>query len=259
MTGRRLLGEPLEDQREDCHACHCTSDQGACNLHGVGTELRDLRDTALPTPCEQVDAVRKFGGEFVEVIMHGDSFDIAQLESARICHAESRTLVHPFDDPLVIAGQVWCRTQSSLPQCEACPGALGCMPSAHASWSVHAWDESCAERCGAQGTIAAEVLKIMNNQRLDAIFCCVVMLFSSSHQHGSTQRTPSALTPAALLRRVHRHIDVAGSRCSAARLNMAAVSLASESRGCIAHDSGGLLARLASTPYVVCWILYPRR
>ena len=47
----------------------------------------------------------------------------------------------------------------------------------------------------------------------------------------------------ALLRRMHRHIDVAVSRCSAARLNTAAVSLASIGiTCCIAHDGGGLLA-----------------
>ena len=46
--------------------------------------------------------MRKLGAE---VILHGDSFDDASAEAKRLQLEEGRTLVHPFDDPLVIAGQ----------------------------------------------------------------------------------------------------------------------------------------------------------
>eukprot|EP00908_Phaeocystis_cordata_P024960 Transcript_7418.p1 GENE.Transcript_7418~~Transcript_7418.p1 ORF type:complete len:571 (-),score=290.18 Transcript_7418:223-1887(-) len=54
------------------------------------------------TPQIKVDAVRKFGGT---VVLHGNTYDEAQEEAMRRVELEGRTLIHPFDDPLVIAGQ----------------------------------------------------------------------------------------------------------------------------------------------------------
>ena len=56
----------------------------------------------VKTPAIKVDAVLKLGGH---VILHGDNYDEAQSEAMRLVNEEGRTLVHPFDDPLVIAGQ----------------------------------------------------------------------------------------------------------------------------------------------------------
>ena len=54
------------------------------------------------TPAIKVDAVRKWGGN---VLLHGANYDEAQAEAMRLVEVEGRTLIHPFDDPLVIAGQ----------------------------------------------------------------------------------------------------------------------------------------------------------
>lgn len=54
------------------------------------------------TPSIKVDAVRKWGGT---VLLHGTNYDEAQSEAMRLVEVEGRTLIHPFDDPLVIAGQ----------------------------------------------------------------------------------------------------------------------------------------------------------
>ena len=56
-------------------------------------------------PQVKVDAVRAFGGEAVHVVLAGDSYSEAQAEAARLQAAHGYTLVHPFDDPEVIAGQ----------------------------------------------------------------------------------------------------------------------------------------------------------
>jgi len=56
----------------------------------------------LNTPSIKVDAVRKLGGK---VVMHGSTYDDAQAEAMRLVAEEGRTLIHPFDDPEVIAGQ----------------------------------------------------------------------------------------------------------------------------------------------------------
>ena len=57
----------------------------------------------VDTPSIKVDSVRnKFGGT---VKLHGTTYDEAQAEAKRLVEVEGRTLIHPFDDPLVIAGQ----------------------------------------------------------------------------------------------------------------------------------------------------------
>jgi threonine dehydratase len=53
------------------------------------------------TPAIKVNAVRKHGGN---VLLHGLNYDEAQAEAMRMA-AEGRTLIHPFDDPVVIQGQ----------------------------------------------------------------------------------------------------------------------------------------------------------
>lgn len=40
----------------------------------------------------------------VRIIEHGADFDASLKEAYRIAQTEGRSLVHPFDDPLVIAG-----------------------------------------------------------------------------------------------------------------------------------------------------------
>lgn len=54
------------------------------------------------TPDIKVDAVRRFGGN---VVLFGGSFDEAYAESIRLAHEEGLTLIPPYDDPDVIAGQ----------------------------------------------------------------------------------------------------------------------------------------------------------
>jgi threonine dehydratase len=54
------------------------------------------------TPDIKVDNVRRFGGE---VRLVGNTFNEAQAASQEYARAENKTLVHPFDDVDVIAGQ----------------------------------------------------------------------------------------------------------------------------------------------------------
>lgn len=56
------------------------------------------------TPNQKIKQVRKFGGEFVEVILKGDTFDDAYEEALQACIDHSMTLIHPFDEPRIIAG-----------------------------------------------------------------------------------------------------------------------------------------------------------
>ncbi|MGE5339447.1 MAG: threonine ammonia-lyase [Gemmatimonadota bacterium] len=54
------------------------------------------------TPMVKVERTRGFGAE-IELI--GDSFDDAKDEALKLADARGLTLVHPYDDPAVIAGQ----------------------------------------------------------------------------------------------------------------------------------------------------------
>lgn len=56
------------------------------------------------TPNQKVKMVRKFGGQSVEVILTGDTFDDAYEEAMKVCTAEGLAFIHPFDDPMIIAG-----------------------------------------------------------------------------------------------------------------------------------------------------------
>jgi threonine dehydratase len=50
----------------------------------------------------KVDAVRSFGAE---VVLEGDHYGEAQRYSAPLAAERGMVFVHPFDDPMVIAGQ----------------------------------------------------------------------------------------------------------------------------------------------------------
>jgi threonine dehydratase len=59
----------------------------------------------ITAPQVKVDAVRRFGAGFVDVVLAGESYSDAQAEAQRLRNALDATFVHPFDDPDVIAGQ----------------------------------------------------------------------------------------------------------------------------------------------------------
>lgn len=56
------------------------------------------------TPNQKVKQVRRFGGKNVEVILKGDTFDDAYDEALQACIDHGMTLIHPFDEPKIIAG-----------------------------------------------------------------------------------------------------------------------------------------------------------
>lgn len=57
------------------------------------------------TPEIKVSAVRRLGGKSATVLLHGSNYDEAATEAKRLVVEQGLTMVHPFDDPYVIAGQ----------------------------------------------------------------------------------------------------------------------------------------------------------
>src|SRR5690606_9139571 len=56
------------------------------------------------TPNQKVKQVQFFGGNSVEIILKGDTFDDAYNEAVAESEASGYTFVHPFDDRMIIAG-----------------------------------------------------------------------------------------------------------------------------------------------------------
>lgn len=54
------------------------------------------------TPAIKVDAVKAWGAK---VVLHGDTYDEASAYAKALVEEKGMTYVHPYDDPLVIAGQ----------------------------------------------------------------------------------------------------------------------------------------------------------
>ncbi|KAI9029341.1 putative threonine protein [Hyaloraphidium curvatum] len=61
----------------------------------------------MPTtaPLIKVDNVRRVGGDCVEIIMIGSSFDECKRECLRVTKEKGLVFIPPFDDPYVVAGQ----------------------------------------------------------------------------------------------------------------------------------------------------------
>ena len=56
----------------------------------------------VTTPSIKTEAVTALGGE---VVLHGDAYDDAYDHALALSESEGLVFIHPFDDPLVIAGQ----------------------------------------------------------------------------------------------------------------------------------------------------------
>jgi threonine dehydratase len=70
--------------------------------HATRRGIRAVIVMPLTTPLVKVQATRGFGAE---VVLHGANYDEACEEATRLCEAEGMSFIHPFDDPLVMAGQ----------------------------------------------------------------------------------------------------------------------------------------------------------
>ena len=73
----------------------------ACNHLGVKGTIY----MPMVTPKQKVDQTKMFGGEWVEIVLEGDTFDDSYKAAIATCEAEGKIFVHPFDDPKTIEGQ----------------------------------------------------------------------------------------------------------------------------------------------------------
>ena len=70
--------------------------------HAQRLGLRAVIVMPLHTPTVKVERTRGFGAA---VLLHGETFDDARMHALTLAQRQGLCFVHPFDDPLVIAGQ----------------------------------------------------------------------------------------------------------------------------------------------------------
>ena len=58
-----------------------------------------------PTPKQKLNQVKNYGGDYVDTVLVGDTFDDAFSEAEKFCKRSDATFIHPFNDFNVIAGQ----------------------------------------------------------------------------------------------------------------------------------------------------------
>jgi len=59
----------------------------------------------LWAPVSKVSAAQREGGEFTRIIQHGETFAEALQHAATLAVGSGLTMIHAYDDPMVIAGQ----------------------------------------------------------------------------------------------------------------------------------------------------------
>ncbi|MGQ0621282.1 MAG: threonine ammonia-lyase, biosynthetic [Panacagrimonas sp.] len=129
LSARLGHGNRLLLKREDLQPVHSFKLRGAYNkIAGLDPELRKSgvicasagnhaqgvalagRELGIPawivmprtTPAIKVDAVKSLGGK---AILHGDAYDDAQAHAETLAAERGMSLIHPYDDAEVIAGQ----------------------------------------------------------------------------------------------------------------------------------------------------------
>ena len=68
-------------------------------------EIKGVIFMPIVTPNQKIEKVKKFGGNYVEIVLVGDTYDEASSESKQYCRKNNMVYVHPFDDDRTIAGQ----------------------------------------------------------------------------------------------------------------------------------------------------------
>ena len=59
----------------------------------------------VTTPSQKIGQVKMFGGDFVEVVLTGDTFDAANRAAIEQCERDGMVFIPPFDDPKIVEGQ----------------------------------------------------------------------------------------------------------------------------------------------------------
>ncbi|HEY0022567.1 MAG TPA: threonine ammonia-lyase [Longimicrobium sp.] len=98
----RMLLMPEEDRARGVIAASAGNHAQGVAYHAARLGIPTTIVMPERTPLVKVSATEKYGAR---VVLHGSVYDEAMVEALRIREQEGQTLIHPFDDPGIIAGQ----------------------------------------------------------------------------------------------------------------------------------------------------------
>jgi threonine dehydratase len=98
----RILAVPADERARGVIAASAGNHAQGVAFHASRLGLRATIVMPERTPLIKVANTERLGGR---VVLHGRSYDEAMEEALRIQADEGSTLIHPFDDPAVVAGQ----------------------------------------------------------------------------------------------------------------------------------------------------------
>ena len=73
----------------------------SCNKLGITGKIF----MPVTTPKQKINQVRMFGGNAIEVVLAGDTFDESNRAAMQACENEGKTFIPPFNHPKIIEGQ----------------------------------------------------------------------------------------------------------------------------------------------------------
>jgi len=98
----RLLQLRAEERRRGVVAASAGNHAQGVAFHAGRLGIEAVIVMPERTPLNKVTNTRRYGAQ---VVLHGRDYDEAMAEAKRRAEVEGRVLIHPFDDPAIIAGQ----------------------------------------------------------------------------------------------------------------------------------------------------------
>ena len=70
-------------------------------------KLKIMGSIYMPTttPKQKIEQVKMFGGNYIEIVLTGDTFDAANSAAIEFAKQSNKTFIPPFDDPKIMEGQ----------------------------------------------------------------------------------------------------------------------------------------------------------
>eukprot|EP00124_Ichthyophonus_hoferi_P001124 Ihof_evm6s52 gene=Ihof_evmTU6s52 len=100
----KIIHLSIEERKKGIICCSAGNHAQGVAMSAARLDIDAVIVMPVPTPSIKVDGVKRHGGR-VRVCLHGNNYDEAQREAVRLMQEEGRTMIHPYDDPDVIAGQ----------------------------------------------------------------------------------------------------------------------------------------------------------
>src|SRR3989344_2855274 len=86
--------------------CASAGNHAQCVAYGCAAlKIKGVIFMPVVTPNQKIEKVKHFGGKYAEIKLVGNTFDDASIASQVFAKENNMVYVHPFNDPLTIAGQ----------------------------------------------------------------------------------------------------------------------------------------------------------